>query len=107
MSLAKNVIAFVLRALANPKLTALAQNCDYVIAFLGEDKGSIGVYIGVVKAKTSNVEAYASVMRDFVEELGKMFPEGKMMLTKDPEPKPVWMLPVNVLEAKFNVGRQE
>jgi hypothetical protein len=106
MSLVKKVMQFVLKALANPKLTTLAQHCDYVIAFVGEQQESVGVYVGIVKAKGSNFEEDASVMASFIEELGKMFPEGKIIPSKDPEPKPVFMLPVNVLEAKFNVSGQ-
>lgn len=108
MAALKNVVAFVLKAVSNPKIRALAERCDYVIAFVGEDKKTVGVYIGVVKAKSegSNIEEDISTMASFVEELSNMFPEGKMVMSQDPEPKPVFILPITVLGAKFNVQQQ-
>ena len=108
MAFLKNVVSFVLKAVSNPKIRALAERCDYVIAFVGEDKKTVGVYVGVVKAKNegSNIEGDISTMINFVEELGNMFPEGKIVMSQDPEPKPVFMLPITVLGAKFNVQQQ-
>jgi hypothetical protein len=105
----KNVMAFVLKAVSNPKIRALTEHCDYVMAFVGEDQKTVGVYIGVVKAKEgcSKIEEAVSTMRDFVEELGNIFPEGRMVMSQDPEPKPVFMLPISVLGAKFNVQQPE
>jgi len=79
MAVLKDVVAFVLKAVSNPKVRALAERCDYVIAFVGEDKKTVGVYVGVVKVKSegSNIEDDVSTMTNFIQELGSMFPQVK------------------------------